>query len=894
MKKQIPSNRRLFAAILLVGGITTWSATPARAQISPPSPTTSPTGQTLTVTAGQSCIIGPSQEVNGAVLGLNSSMLLDSSTNPSLILNNEIVGDGLSELTLLGGSNISPSTGTDIFIQIDGSSSSVTNGGSISLGAGTISINSPGSFHNAGNITASTITTSAGADSFRMNSGTVTAALNQGNGIDEFIMTDGVLKSLAQGDRRDTFTMSGGRIIGAFEDGDVASFSGGRIGRVDMKLDNNLFTMTGGQIDGNLVTGFGNDTISISAGSIGGNISVSGGTDSVSITGGQVNGEVRMSTGNDTFLWADDGIVLGLIDLGPDNDTATLRNLTSQIADTAGFSGGLGTDSLVLDNTQAAAINRFSEWESIQLTNGSRFNLDQNMVLGDVGTGTGSISVDTLSSLVAVNGVSSVSLSPYSSGALATLSNAGTIDLTTGDANHRFTINGNYSGNNGTVALQTELGNDASATDRLIVNGGSISGTSLLAITNAGGAGAATLLDGIQVVQTTGGATSTNSAFQLGNRVRAGAYEYYLYKGGVSSGTNDSWYLRSTTPTPDPETEPPLSIAPPDGAPTLPNNGISTVGEPVPIYRYETPVYALLPALGRDINIFNLSTFHDRRGDQGVLGVAAQQQAWSRVAVSDWNQSWSGSSQPQFNGTLTAVNLGVDLDIQPTGQGGSRRWGTMFSFGNAAGSAQGFTYATDNNRSGSVKMQSYGLEVYGTLVDASGWYVDAVGGMNLYDVATQSLSDINETTDGWGWTLSLETGYPIRLGSNWQLEPELQLIGTQSTINTFNDDIASMSFNSPNAVMLRSGLRLAHQDQYLQPFLRTNFWSTFAGNDGVRFDNGPSLNTKYDNTTIQVGGGVVWKISSRFGVEASIDYVTQSQDQSLNGMAGSVQLRLGL
>jgi outer membrane autotransporter protein len=103
-----------------------------------------------------------------------------------------------------------------------------------------------------------------------------------------------------------------------------------------------------------------------------------------------------------------------------------------------------------------------------------------------------------------------------------------------------------------------------------------------------------------------------------------------------------------------------------------------------------------------------------------------------------------------------------------------------------------------------------------------------------------------------------------------------------------------MSFNSPNAVMLRSGLRLAHQDQYLQPFLRTNFWSTFAGNDGVRFDNGPSLNTKYDNTTIQLGGGFVWKISSRFGAEASIDYVTQSQDQSLNGMAGSVQLRLGL
>jgi autotransporter family porin len=80
--------------------------------------------------------------------------------------------------------------------------------------------------------------------------------------------------------------------------------------------------MSGGTIDGNLVTGFGNDTIILSDGSIGGNISVSGGTDSVTITGGELYGSALLSVGSDTFRWENGGIVHGGVDLCP---TMTLR-----------------------------------------------------------------------------------------------------------------------------------------------------------------------------------------------------------------------------------------------------------------------------------------------------------------------------------------------------------------------------------------------------------------------------------------------------------------------------------------------------------------------------------------------------------------------------------------
>lgn len=70
----------------------------------------------------------------------------------------------------------------------------------------------------------------------------------------QFFHEWGTIASLQQGGDFDKFFMSGGTITGAFEEGDEAKMTGGTIGRVDMKLANNVFDMSGGTIIGNLVT----------------------------------------------------------------------------------------------------------------------------------------------------------------------------------------------------------------------------------------------------------------------------------------------------------------------------------------------------------------------------------------------------------------------------------------------------------------------------------------------------------------------------------------------------------------------------------------------------------------------------------------------------------------
>ncbi|AZO40801.1 autotransporter outer membrane beta-barrel domain-containing protein [Mesorhizobium sp. M7D.F.Ca.US.005.01.1.1] len=444
--------------------------------------------------------------------------------------------------------------------------------GNVTFGVGTDRIDMQ-----SGTITG-TVDQGGGTDFFTIGAGTVAGNVQQGAGIDDFNMSGGQIGSLNQGDGLDTFTMTGGRIVDFFDDGDRAVMTGGRIGRVNMKLDKNYFNMSGGIIDRNLVTGFDEDTIILSGGTIGGNISVSGGNDSVTVTGGTVGGDILMSFGADNFVWNGGGIIYGAVDLGGDNDTAKLSNLTNaNLGGTDAINGGLGTDTLTFDNVDLDGIARVQNWETINATNDTELTLDGNLVLGDSGTGTGSLSVDAASTLF--GGGFNAAIQAFTAGQLAQVTNAGRIDLTNGStgATDRLTISGNYTGLGGLLLIQTELGDDSSASDRLVLSGGTASGSTGITVVNLGGAGAATTQDGIMVVQAVNGATSGASTFALDAPVAAGAFEYYLFKGGVSAGSDENWYLRSTLITPATP-----AAAPPALEPTPPPEPVAPETAPPP------------------------------------------------------------------------------------------------------------------------------------------------------------------------------------------------------------------------------------------------------------------------------------------------------------------------
>ena len=739
---------------------------------------------------------------------------------------------------------------------------------------------------NGGGVIQGDVTFGAGVDRIEINAnGVIQGDVQQGSGIDDFVMNGGTIESLAQGDGLDTFFMTGGTIIGAFEDGDEAKMTGGTIGRVDMKLDDNIFDMSGGQILGNLVTGFGQDTITLSAGRIGGNVSVSGGNDSITVSGGEIVGEVRSSFGDDQLQWSG-GLIRSAILMGEGNDTALLSSLDETVlATTPSLDGGLGQDVLSFEGTTSGTGSRYINWETVNLTQGSRLDLNDTLTLGDSATATGTLNIESGSTLTATQGV----IAPFTAGQLVTLNNAGTVDLTADNSrtDDTLTVQGNYVGNNGQLRLQTVLGADGSPSDKLVVNGATLTGSTAITVTNLNGAGALTTQDGIELVQAQGGAVSDSGAFSLAQAVSAGAFDYRLFKGGVT-GNENNWYLRSTV------------VAGPIAAPspTLPALPVAVPGAaPIPLYRPEVPTWSVLPPAAAQLTLMALGTFHDRQGDQRLLTeTGAFAAGWGRVYGKDLDQTWAGTVTPRLDGSIKGFQVGNDLYSSALSGGQTQRLGFFVGHTELNGDVKGFNLGFQGRHAGKIELDGDSFGLYWTLIDPSGGYVDTVMMGTRLNGDNRSERGVKIDNRGHALTLSAEAGYPFAMAANWVLEPQVQIIHQKVSLDTQDDGISRVEFDSDSAWTGRLGARLKGRYQVsgipVEPYLRANLWHTFSGTDAVTFDNVQRIETQQRASTGELGIGVIVSLAPTVNVYAGADYSNNLDSNQQRSLAGKLGIRI--
>ncbi|WP_460415438.1 autotransporter family protein [Pseudomonas sp. microsymbiont 2] len=727
------------------------------------------------------------------------------------------------------------------------------------------------------------------AESLTVSAGDTLGAVVQSQDIDTFTMTGGTIQSLNQGQGYDSFTMSDGHIIGAFEDGDGAIFSGGRIGRVDLKLADNYFEMSQDsavqtRIDGNLVSGFGNDTIILRGGTIGGNISTSGGVDSISISGGRVAGSVLASAGNDVFDWSG-GSIGARVDMGEGNDRASVRNLSAQTLSIT-LDGGQGNDSLLFESSRLVGAAQYVNWEAITLSGNSQLTLDDTLVLGDAGSLNGVLSIGAGSTLRSSQGT----VSAFASGQRAGLRNAGTIDLGTGDDGQgRLTIVGDYAGDGGTLRLNSELGADGAPSDRLVVSQGSITGTTLLQVNNLGGTGAATSQNGIQVVEARDGASSTSTAFVQTQTLSVGAYDYRLFKGGVAAGSENSWYLRSTLVAPStPELPSPVAALAP-GQPDLPD---PVPGQSLPLYRPEVPVYAAAPRAAALIARQALGTFHQRQGDQHLLaGQGALPASWGQAYGGALRQQWSGTVSPSLDGNLYGFKVGQDVFAKVGDDGYRQQIGVYLSHARLDADVKGFALAMKDRSVGDLKLDGDSVGAYWTLVGAQRAYLDIVLQYTKFDGRARSQRGDRINIDGHAWTASAESGYPIALSEHWTLEPQAQLIAQKVSLDSANDSVSRISHDAQVELTGRLGLRLEgtfnqSRVRLLQPYVQLDLWHADGGRDTLTFDGVDRIKTDYRYTSMQVEGGMVAQVTQALSLHGGVQYTSNldSRQQEASGV----------
>ena len=194
----------------------------------------------------------------------------------------------------------------------------------------------------------------------------------------------------------------------------------------------------------------------------------------------------------------------------------------------------------------------------------------------------------------------------------------------------------NYAGAGGNIVFNTFLGADNSPSDRLVVNGGTATGTTTLTIHNTMGPGEPTTANGILVVNAINGATTAPGAFTLApGELRAGVFDYRLFQAGITGSDPNSWFLRSTflVPAATPSAMPPAylpafgptpsNVLPPDPPPATLPPGL------YPILGPEIATYGVVQPIARQMGLQILGTLHERIGDTlTVANTAVRAPAW--------------------------------------------------------------------------------------------------------------------------------------------------------------------------------------------------------------------------------------------------------------------------
>lgn len=507
-------------------------------------------------------------------------------------------------------------------------------------------------------------------------------------------------------------------------------------------------------------------------------------------------------------------------------DTGSFDGTLSGAISGAGFLTKQGTGTLTLTST------------------GNNYNGATDVAQGTLKAGAANTFSSASAHTVAAGAV--LDLAGYNQ-TLTSLNNSGTVKLSSNSGAAPGTVlkvTGAYVGNNGNLGLSTVLGADGSATDKLLLSGASAvaSGNTTVHITNAGGLGAQTTGNGIEVIGTENGASLQPGSFTLaGGHVDAGAYEYRLTQNAQGAA------LHSTTT-----------------APTTPTTA----------YRAEVPLLSALPAQLRQADMAMLGDLRKRMGDEGSQATTssdtgASRRVWGRILRTDPKISQQGTVSPESSGHLTGFQAGLDLYADQSIKAGiyvGQLEGDM--------SVKGFASGVERKYVGFNNLRTRYLGVYGTWQDQSGLYADAVLQGADYRSDLRTAGDTAQArTKGSGWLASLEMGKAFELSSHWKIEPQAQIIYRKLSIDDTALSLATVKNKADDDWTVRLGARIkgnfATGAGVLHPYGRINVYKASNTTDIASFaapGGTTDIKAKGGYTATEMAAGASLQINPRTSI----------------------------